>query len=249
MEKTIQTSAREALALTGRLVDRFGPRIFGSATCARTADEIVTELDRHCDSVRQERFSARPGAFWHSTKVSSLAYIAGLVLLILGGNWVYLSILSFLIILLEIFNFVFYAHFFDPFFPKVEGTNVVGAVEPAGTVKQQIIVVGHHDSTYVYTYFARYRKLFAFRVLGAYLFAFFGFFTSILFSVYRLVDQSEPVCSDALLIALLVGLLFIVPIFFYIGRKGSPGAGDNMVACAIGIKIAEFSAAAVPKDL
>jgi hypothetical protein len=59
MEKTIQTSAREALALTGRLVDRFGPRIFGSATCARTADEIVTELDRHCDSVRQERFSAR----------------------------------------------------------------------------------------------------------------------------------------------------------------------------------------------
>jgi aminopeptidase YwaD len=240
MEKTIQTSAREALALTGRLVDRFGPRIFGNATCARTADEIVTELDRHCDSVRQERFSARPGAFWHSTKVSSLAYIAGLVLLILGGNWVYLSILFFLIILLEIINFVFYAHFFDPFFPKVEGTNVVGAVEPAGTVKQQIIVVGHHDSTYVYTFFARYRKLFAFRVLGAYLFAFFGFFTSILFSVYRLVDQSEPVFSDALLIALLAGLLFIVPIFFYIGRKGSPGAGDNMVACAIGIKIAEF---------
>ena len=107
-------------------------------------------------------------------------------------------------------------------------------------MKQQIIVVGHHDSTYVYTFFVRLRKLFAFRVLGAYLFAFLGLFTSILFSGYRLVDQSEPLCSDALLIALLVGLVFIVPIFFYIGRKGSPGAGDNMVACAIGIKIAEF---------
>lgn len=240
MPKSLRSAAGDVLELTGRLVDRFGPRIFGSASCARTAEEIATELGRHCDGVRKERFSARPGAFWNSTRVSAVAYIAGTILLIVGGDWIYLSVLFFLIILLEIVNFVFYAHLFDPFFPRVEGNNVVGTVEPAGTAKQQVIVVGHHDSTYVYTFFTRLRKLFALRVLGAYLFAFFGFFTSILFGVYRLVDQTEPVCSDALLIALLAGLVFIVPIFFYIGRKGSPGAGDNLVACALGIKVAEF---------
>jgi len=105
MARTIQSSAGEALELTGRLVERFGPRIFGSVSCARAADEIANELGRHCDGVRRERFLARPGAFWHSTKVSSLAYIAGLVLLILGGNWVYFSILTFLI----------------RFFPKLKG--------------------------------------------------------------------------------------------------------------------------------
>jgi aminopeptidase YwaD len=240
MARTIKSAAGEVLEITGRLVDRFGPRVFGSPSSARAADEIAKELSRHCDSVHKEGFTARPGAFWHSTRVSSLAYIAGLVFLIVGGNWVCLSNLFFLIILLEIINYVFYAHFFDPFFPKVEGTNVVGTVEPAGTAKHQIIVVGHHDSTYVYTYFGRFRKLFAFRVLGAYLFALFGFCTSILLSFCSLVYKREPIYSDALRIALLAGLVFIVPIFFYIGRKGSPGAGDNLVACAIGIKIAEL---------
>ena len=237
MPESIQSAAREVLELTGRLVDRFGPRIFGSASCARAAEQIAAELGRTCHSVRRERFTARPGAFWNSTRVSAVAYVAGTILLIIEGNWIYLSILFFLVILLEIVNFVFYAHLFDPFFPKVEGTNVVGTVEPAGTAKQQVIVVGHHDSTYVYTFFTHLRKFFAFRVLGAYLFAFYGFFLSILFSVYRLVDRSEPVCSNALLIALLAGFVFIVPIFFYIGGKGSPGAGDNMVSCALGIKI------------
>ena len=62
MLKSVKISAKEVLELTGRLVDRLGPRILGSASCARAADEIATELGRHCSSVRKERFTARPGA-------------------------------------------------------------------------------------------------------------------------------------------------------------------------------------------
>ena len=248
--ESLKRAARDVLDLTGRLVDKLGPRIFGSASCARAADEIATELGRHCDTVRKERFSGRPGAFWHSTKVSSLAYIAGLFLLIVGGNLVYLSILFFLIILLEIVNFIFYSHLFDPFFPRVEGTNVIGVVEPAGPATQQIFVVGHHDSTYIYTYFARLRKLYVFRIGAAYLFSLFGFCVSLLLGLYRLIDKSDPADRGVLLIILLAGLFFMVPVFFYMGRKGSPGAGDNLVACAMGIKIAErFGGVHAPKRL
>ena len=63
MLKSVKISAKEVLELTGRLVDRLGPRILGSASCARAADEIATELGRHCSSVRKERFTARPGAY------------------------------------------------------------------------------------------------------------------------------------------------------------------------------------------
>jgi hypothetical protein len=250
MSKLMKSEAKEVLELTGRLVDRFGPRIFGSESCARAADEIATELGRHCDNVRKERFSARPGAFWHSFRVGAVAYIAGTILLVIGGYWIYLSIFCFLIILLEIVNFIFYSHLFDPFFSRVEGTNVIGVVEPAGPAAQQILVVGHHDSTYIYTYLAHLRKLYVFRIGAAYLFSLFGFCISLLFSVYRLVYQSEPAYADALLIALLAGLFFMVPVFFYMGRKGSPGAGDNLAACAMGIKIAErFGGVHAPKRL
>jgi aminopeptidase YwaD len=248
--ESLKRAARDVLDLTGRLVDKLGPRIFGSESCARAADEIATELGRHCDSVRKERFSARPGAFWHSFRVGAVAYIAGTILLIIGGNWIYLSIFFFLIILLEIVNFIFYSHLFDPFFPRVEGTNVIGVVEPAGPATQQIFVVGHHDSTYIYTYLARLRKLYVFRIGSAYLFSLFGFCISLLLGLYRLIDKSDPAYRGVLLIILLAGLFFMVPVFFYMGRKGSPGAGDNLVACAMGIKIAErFGGVHAPKRL
>jgi Zn-dependent M28 family amino/carboxypeptidase len=127
---------------------------------------------------------------------------------------------------------------------------VIGVIEPAGPAAQQIVVVGHHDSTYVYTYLARLRKLYVFRIGGAYLFSLFGFCISLLFGLYRIVNQSEPACRGVLLIILLAGLFFMVPVFFYMGRKGSPGAGDNLVACAMGIKIAErFGGVHAPKRL
>jgi hypothetical protein len=237
---SLKSAVRDVLDLTGRLVDKLGPRVFGSASCARAADEIATEMGRYCDSVHKEQFTAHPGAFWHSPKVISLAYIAGSGLLIVGGEWVYLSILFFLIDLLLVLNFIFYAHLTDPFFPKIEGTNVIGTIEPAGPVTQQVILIGHHDSTYVYTLMARLPKLFLIRYMGAFFFLFIGFCTSLLFSFYRLAYQTKPTYSGVLLIVLLAGLLFIVPFFFSIGRKGSPGAGDNLVACMMGIKIPEL---------
>jgi hypothetical protein len=197
-------------------------------------------MGRHCDSVRKEHFTAHPGAYWQMPRIFVIAYIAGLILLILGDDWVYLSIPLFLLQLLLTLNFIFYAHLFDRFFPKAEGSNVIGTVEPSGMVAQQIIVSGHFDSTYVYNYFLHLQKLFAFRVLGVYLFFFIGLCTSLLLSFYRFAYQSEPACSSTLRIILATGLLFVIPFFFYISRKGGPGAGDNLVACTLGIEIAEL---------
>ena len=160
--------------------------------------------------------------------------------MIVGGDWIYLSILFFLLQLLIYLNFIFYTHLFDPFFPKVEGTNVIGTIEPSGSATRQVLVVGHHDSTYVITFRSHFQKLFVFRVMGVFLFWLVGFCTSLLLSFYRLVYQTEPAYSGVLLIVLLAGLLFVVPFFFYFSRRGSPGAGDNLAACAMGIKIAEL---------
>jgi aminopeptidase YwaD len=238
--ETISTSAREVLSLTGHLVERLGARILGSASCAEAADEIAAELVKTCNNVHKERFVAHPGAFWHSGELLSVAYSAGLALLAAGGPWIYLSTLFFLIDLLLLLNFIFYTHPFDPFFRKVEGTNVIGCIEPAGAATQQILVVGHHDTAYAWRFLDHFQNLFAFRVLGAILSLFVGLISSLLWSFHRLAYRADPVYSVVLLIAVLAGLIFIVPYFFYFHKEGSPGAGDNLVACAIGIKIAEL---------
>jgi hypothetical protein len=111
----MSTSARDVLSLTGRLVERLGVRIFGSESCARAADEIAAELEKHCDSERKERFVARPDGFWQSGKFLAVASTAGLALLGAGSPWIYLASLFFLVDLLLLLDFIFYSHLFAPF--------------------------------------------------------------------------------------------------------------------------------------
>jgi len=62
-------------------------------------------------------------------------------------------------------EFLLYLTPFDRFFPKHCGYNVSGLIEPAGEVKQQIVVSGHHDSAYVFNFFKKQQKLYAPRII------------------------------------------------------------------------------------
>jgi len=40
-------------------------------------------------------------------------------------------------------------------------------------------------------------------------------------------------------ITVLAGLVFVIPMFWYISKKPGPGAGDNLIGCTIGLSILE----------
>jgi aminopeptidase YwaD len=41
-------------------------------------------------------------------------------------------------------------------------------------------------------------------------------------------------------IAISIGLVFVIPMYWYISKRPGPGAGDNLIGCTIGISIVEL---------
>jgi aminopeptidase YwaD len=137
-------------------------------------------------------------------------------------------------------NFILYLDTFDKFFKKAEGKNIVGIVEPKDVVKQQVIIVGHHDSSYIYPFYEKIPLLFPVRLfLPIILFIFcIGVLSMLLFSGIAMAN--DPVLQEWIKYTLLTGLVFVLPMYGYISKRQSPGAGDNLIGCAIGITLAQF---------
>lgn len=62
-------------------------------------------------------------------------------------------------LLYGIVHYIFYGSLFDRFFPRKEGCNISGIIEPKEKVRQQIFIVGHHDSHYVLSFLLHLQKL------------------------------------------------------------------------------------------
>ena len=63
-----------------------------------------------------------------------------------------------------VFQFFLYKELIDPLYPKVEGRNVYGVIEPEGKVKQTVVYSGHHDSARIFNFFIDKPHLYMLRV-------------------------------------------------------------------------------------
>ena len=72
---------------------------------------------------------------------------------------------------------------------------------------------------------------------------------SIVAAVEQMLGQSGWLSRDVHLLIVFLGLAFVVPLFFLIRRAPSPGAGDNLNACAMAVKIAEHFASRKQKGV
>lgn len=136
--------------------DTFKKRLPGSQSERDAQAFFKQELEGYADEVIMEDFDVHPHAFMGFFFPAAIFMLAAIALFLFGGQSVALAVLgavlSFLSLLMTLFEFLFYREFIDFLFPKRVSRNVYAARKPSGDVKRRIIFGGHTDAANEWTY-------------------------------------------------------------------------------------------------
>lgn len=246
----IQHLAFTSLQETDDLIQKVGPRLAGSPSCHSAAQVLHTKMQDFCDESRIEGFPMHPTAFLGFTKALPVLYILAFL------SWRFFSLpilipvcFLFVGVALAILQFVVYAHTFDKFYPQKEGYNVSGIINPSGPILQQICLVAHHDSAYEFSFLQNHPKWYALRIFcgsGFYLVTFLAYVFLLIFNILCLFGIFKFSLGTwfhpTFLGFQLIGTLLILPFYWFRSNRGTPGAGDNLIASFIALNIGQYLA-------
>ena len=112
---------------------------------------FVRDAEEVCDEAAVEEFRCSDKAFMSWVSVGAVTMIVAIALFIFG-----MPVISLLLTLITVFfivsEFFFYKQTLDVFFKKKDTANVIGKVRSAGETKKRIILCGHTDSAFEWTY-------------------------------------------------------------------------------------------------
>lgn len=239
---------RDILERTRILIEKCHPRLPGTPGCLRAARELRDEFAASCDRAFLEEYRQHPASFFCMNKVLAADYLVAAALFFAGG-WGIPASAAVLILGAAYFvnEFALLGRFFDPLFREKAGANVVGTMEPASDVRQAIVFCAHHDSSPVCNFFEKSPRAYAFRVVLPIVFHGVATIGAIIAAMGLLSGAAGRSGSHELEIVMVVGGIFIVPLFWYFGRDASPGASDNLVSSFLLVKLAElFKSGAIP---
>jgi aminopeptidase YwaD len=237
-------TAEAALGLTRSLLNQHPERITGTPGCLFAAEGVADCLRADCDRVTEEPFELHPGSFWNVGKIAAVTYGVSAVLLVVGGYFAWAAMaVSLLGLVYEVAHYILCSRLFDRLFPSAQGCNVVGIIEPAAEVRQQVLIVGHHDAPYVLSFLLGDQKWAGVRLLLAMSAYLCLTVRSIAASAAWALGLPDWTSRGALLAALVVGFALVLPLFGLITQTPSPGAGDNPNASAIAVQMAALFAA------
>jgi aminopeptidase YwaD len=243
---TYDEAAGDALSLVSGMIARHGPRLCGTPGCRNAAAELEGLLGNACGEARRESFPIHPGSLFSIGKVFSLSYALGLASLILGSSLgsVILLWASVLAMLSGAFfcvsQFILYLDIFDPLFKKVEGNNVVGRLEPSGPATRQVIVVAHLDSAPVYPFHESFTAIYPLRLFLPIALFILEFLSLSSVALSASISGEAPALPQWIACALVLGLVFVAPMYGFVSKRPAPGAGDDLIGCAIGIEVARL---------
>lgn len=229
-------AAADSLVEIERLLRAHGPRLTGSPACMATAGELADGLRGFADAVSVTRFPVHPGVFYSYTKILPVVYVLGILVLWALPRLSFLPAIGLLLgIALMLFQFAFYRHVGDRLFPRRIGYNVEGVIEPDGPAERELIVSGHHDSAPV-------ARIFSGPFQRFYVVAIFLPYVFFIVELILLLARATGVTAGAApwhLPFLCAGVPFVAGYFFMVAlRRGSPGAGDNLVSSVLAIRFA-----------
>jgi aminopeptidase YwaD len=242
MKKIYDHYAEAALRLTADIIDKHGPRVSGTEGCYGASADLEALLDKYCQRMKRESFWIHPDSLFAIGKILTVIYLIGVVAVLLesrvsmGIGLVCMAIGA----LYFVAQFVLYLDTFDGLFKKVAGNNIIGVIEPQAAVKRQVVIVGHHDSSYVYPFYEKAPWLYPARLfvpIMLYMLCLAALFIGFCFRVPVGGMPSLPVWPKYVLF---LGIIFVAPMYGFISKRKSPGAGDNLIGCAIGIRLAEI---------
>ena len=228
-----------AMSFTEKVTTRWDDRLVGSKACLECGDYLLECFDQFCDTTRMHKFSVRPGAFLGFMKIAVVFYFLALIAL-----WVkFLGlavILGTIPIFVTVFQFFYYKDFISFLYPEKEGQNVVGTIEPLDEVKQQIIVSAHHDSAHIFNFLDKDPENFPRKMQIANISSFGIAIIAWLLWIGQLIGFSMTIPSY-----LAAGIFTLLSynvgqLWFFYDKKGTPGAGDNMICTALAMEVGKY---------
>ncbi len=129
----------------------FGPRPVGSEAEAKAQEYMKGDLDKFCDEVKREEYKCSDKAFMSWVPIGVVLMLLSTVFFTLGWSVLGL-VLSALTLVMILGEFFLYLPVIDGFFPKVTSGNVYGVRKASGETKKRIILCGHTDSAFEWTY-------------------------------------------------------------------------------------------------
>lgn len=225
----------------------FGPRPVGSEAEKNAQLHMKSELETSCDIVSREEYKCSDKAFMSWVPIGAVLLIISTIMFTLGLPAVSLaaSTLTLFFILTE---FIFYKPVLDVFFPKKTSGNVIGVRKASGETKKRIILAGHTDSAFewTYTYHGGHNAVLAI-ILTAVIAILFG----IGGSIYAIVAKPNGIVwmGDNLALKIIAVITYVtVPvlvaaIFFTNYKRPVVGANDDLSGCFISAAVMKFLAA------
>jgi Ca2+/Na+ antiporter len=225
----------EVFSETQSLIDEFGPRLAGTESDLKASDKLYDMMSKTFDEAHQESFYVYKNAFLGWIRILVASYLLAVIFI-----WLKLYMISFSILLISllvlIIQFFLYLPLLDKLYPKKEAKNVYGIIEPKGEVEKQIIISGHHDSAKIFNFFIHQPKLYNFRTTGSIVIVIMALISSIFLAIFR----NQVWLYQGVSVSLSILFLLVGQMWFFASKKGSPGAGDNLVAVFNAIAIGKY---------
>ncbi len=237
----IQHHARQALAYTRELIDRYGGRLAGSAACHTVAERLRDDFASCGASACLEPFQVRPGAFNGFYRINVPIYFISVALLWFNQPLAAAVLLLFIVVAAGL-QFGYYVEFYDRLFPEKTGYNLIATLEPRHKARQQLILSAHHDSAQELLILRSHQKLYGLKIIVP------DFFPTmaLIFSLHWLFTAAfygaPPAEVVGMKLMLTIGAGFVLTKFFFFGRNATPGAGDNLIASAMLLELAKIFA-------
>jgi len=239
--QSIDVLTKRAMAFTKDVTTKWDSRIAGSQACQDCAAFIRDTIDGFCDRSKIEEFNVRPGAFLGYIRINVALYIIGLLALFFN-LFLLAVLLASLSVLITVLEFFYYREFVDFLFPKRVGKNVIGEIDPDGEILQQVIISAHHDSAHIFNFLQDDPASYNSKVLVGTLAMFSMFVVSWLLFLLDIFNATPYVLYWGLVAFLVLAIYPTVRMWFFYKKRGTPGAGDNLVCSAIAIEVARYFA-------
>ncbi len=129
----------------------FGPRPVGGEAEAKSQEYMLADLKKFCDEARREEYKCSDKAFMSWVPIGAALLILNAVFFTLGMHVIALALAA-IALFFVLAEFIFYKPVLDVFFPKKTSGNVYGVRKASGETKKRIILSGHTDSAFEWTY-------------------------------------------------------------------------------------------------
>lgn len=129
----------------------FGPRPVGSDAEKKAQEYMQVDLEKWCDTAIRQEYKCSDKAFMSWVPIGSVLLMLNVLFYTLGWNVLGLAF-SALALFFVVAEFILYKPVLDIFFPKKISGNVYGVIKPKGETKKRIILSGHTDSAFEWTY-------------------------------------------------------------------------------------------------